>query len=291
MDSKSLAVFTMIYERKSIRQAAVELYLSPQAVSRILQNLESELCVPLFERSVKGIIPTDAGEYFYHQAVMLLKGMKQICQNVRNIYGEKHTVKIVCGYGVLSALPYQKILNFKEKYQDIEVYWREYPDKQAEYEFLNKDYEIALLVKHHTLSGTQYDICDLYSKKVVILVYEGHRLYHRDSLSYEDLKNEALIMEGDDFHIYEEFERRCNENGVYPNFVAKTGDISFCHKLCTLKQGLAVSLDFLMDDFKNEHVRAIPLEDDQLRWSVQMISNKYAALSQAAKKFCDYLKG
>ena len=105
----------MIYERKSIRQAAVELYLSPQAVSRILQNLESELCVPLFERSVKGIIPTDAGEYFYHQAVMLLKGMKQICQNVRNIYGEKHTVKIVCGYGVLSALPYQKILNFKEK--------------------------------------------------------------------------------------------------------------------------------------------------------------------------------
>ena len=65
MDFKTLEYYRKIYEKRSIRQAAAELYISPQGLSRTLYALEEELQVRLFERSVKGLEPTRAGDYFY----------------------------------------------------------------------------------------------------------------------------------------------------------------------------------------------------------------------------------
>ena len=64
MDFKTLEYYRKIYEKRSIRQAAAELYISPQGLSRTLYALEEELQVRLFERSVKGLEPTRAGELF-----------------------------------------------------------------------------------------------------------------------------------------------------------------------------------------------------------------------------------
>ncbi len=55
MDFKTLEYYRKIYEKRSIRQAAAELYISPQGLSRTLYALEEELQVRLFERSVKGL--------------------------------------------------------------------------------------------------------------------------------------------------------------------------------------------------------------------------------------------
>ena len=72
MDFKTLEYYRKIYEKRSIRQAAAELYISPQGLSRTLYALEEELQVRLFERSVKGLEPTRAGDYFYQEAEKLL---------------------------------------------------------------------------------------------------------------------------------------------------------------------------------------------------------------------------
>lgn len=51
MELKSISYYIKLYEKKNLRQAASELYISPQGLSKVLQNLERELDTLLFERT------------------------------------------------------------------------------------------------------------------------------------------------------------------------------------------------------------------------------------------------
>ena len=289
MDFKTLEYYRKIYEKRSIRQAAAELYISPQGLSRTLYALEEELQVRLFERSVKGLEPTRAGDYFYQEAEKLLKSMHQTAFQVRSLYGEEEALRLVCSYGALSALPYSRILEFKRKYPEIHLQWREYLDLQAEQQLVEGDYEIGLLVKGEEPFGDRYESIDLFSRCIRILVYEGHPLYERERLTYQDLKDEPLIMEGNDFRIYEVFRKKCMDAGVYPEIVAETGDIGFCHELCAMKQGLSVTIDFVTEYIRTGGVKALPLEEPEILWTVQLVRHRANRLSPAAEKFFRYL--
>lgn len=238
---------------------------------------------------MKGLEPTRAGDYFYQEAEKLLKSMHQTAFQVRSLYGEEEALRLVCSYGALSALPYSRILEFKRKYPEIHLQWREYPDLQAEQQLVEGDYEIGLLVKGEEPFGDRYESIDLFSRCIRILVYEGHPLYERERLTYQDLKDEPLIMEGNDFRIYEVFRKKCMDAGVYPEIVAETGDIGFCHELCAMKQGLSVTIDFVTEYIRTGGVKALPLEEPEILWTVQLVRHRANRLSPAAEKFFRYL--
>lgn len=50
MDIRDLKVFQMIAFEKSVSKAAKKLYMTPQGVSKILKNLETEMGSQLFVR-------------------------------------------------------------------------------------------------------------------------------------------------------------------------------------------------------------------------------------------------
>ena len=58
MDTKDLRCFRLVYEERSINQAARHLFITPQGLSRIISRLESELHTCIFKRTSSGMIPT-----------------------------------------------------------------------------------------------------------------------------------------------------------------------------------------------------------------------------------------
>ncbi|GAB1575268.1 LysR substrate-binding domain-containing protein [Bordetella petrii] len=61
----TLRIFEAIMRRGSIRQAAEELCLTPQAVSQQLKQLEAHLEQPLFLRNIRSLTPTQAANTLY----------------------------------------------------------------------------------------------------------------------------------------------------------------------------------------------------------------------------------
>lgn len=61
----SLRIFEAVMRHGSIRQAAGELCLTPQAVSQQLKHLEAHLDLQLFQRDVRSLKPTPAAQTFY----------------------------------------------------------------------------------------------------------------------------------------------------------------------------------------------------------------------------------
>lgn len=61
VDFASLAAFTAVATHRSFRRAAVELGVSPSALSHSLRELEERLGVRLLNRTTRSVAPSDAG--------------------------------------------------------------------------------------------------------------------------------------------------------------------------------------------------------------------------------------
>ena len=73
MLSREIRQFIAVVESKSINSASQRLNVSQPSVSKTLQNLEYELGVQLFERSIRGVNLTPEGEILYEHALKLLE--------------------------------------------------------------------------------------------------------------------------------------------------------------------------------------------------------------------------
>ncbi len=290
MDISEMKAYLALYEKKSIRQAAAEIFISPQGLSRILQKLEAEYNVPLFRRSVQGLVPTEMGEYLYQETKKSYAFEQNIRRNLLAMSEQNKDIRIVCSYGVMEALNYYNIADYQERHPEISLSWREYPDKQALAALLNNEYPVGIIVKGENDVYEDFNETILRSRSVVVLVYEGHPLYGKETIELKELEHEPLIIEGDDFWINHAFREASLAAGIVPDIVIETGDISFLHKLCSMKQGLGISIDFVADYIQIDNVRAIPIVKSGLFWSVSMLSAKALILSEKEKEFCEYIK-
>jgi DNA-binding transcriptional LysR family regulator len=94
-----LKLFLVVYERRSLNQAAQELYMAQSAVSQNIQSLEAALGVPLFERSPRGVQPTPAGETLYPYAQRILSLLAEAERAIMPL-GEKQSLNVAATPGV-----------------------------------------------------------------------------------------------------------------------------------------------------------------------------------------------
>src|ERR671910_1850812 len=82
MDTRQLAAFCAVVERKSFSQAAERLGVSQPAVSLQIRSLEQRLGRQLLDRSGRRVEPTEAGLRLYRGAQRLLALEEQLVAQV-----------------------------------------------------------------------------------------------------------------------------------------------------------------------------------------------------------------
>ena len=78
MDTRQLAAFVAVVEKKSFSQAAERLGVTQPAVSLQIQALEKRLGVQLVDRSGRRVEPTEAGRRLYRNAQRVLAAEEQL---------------------------------------------------------------------------------------------------------------------------------------------------------------------------------------------------------------------
>src|SRR5918996_5901274 len=82
MDTRQLAAFCAVVERRSFSQAAERLGVSQPAVSLQIRSLEQRLGRQLLDRSGRRVEPTEAGQRLYRNAQRLLALEEQLLEDV-----------------------------------------------------------------------------------------------------------------------------------------------------------------------------------------------------------------
>ena len=104
MDYKQLQFFLAVCEAQSFRNAAARCYVSQQAISKSLSNLEQELGVQLFVRNQNGVSLTEAGQQLEKLARPHLNQRDEILRQMRSFHSKQ---QLHIGYfmGFLQELP------------------------------------------------------------------------------------------------------------------------------------------------------------------------------------------
>ena len=82
MDTKQLAAFCAVVERKSFSEAAERLGVTQPAVSQQIRSLEERVGQQLLDRSGRRVEPTEAGNRLYRSAQRLLALERQLLEEV-----------------------------------------------------------------------------------------------------------------------------------------------------------------------------------------------------------------
>lgn len=102
-----LAVFLAVFKDKGFRVAAKKLGLSPSTVSERITALEVRLGVPLFIRTTRSVMPTEAGRTLAERMTPLLDEMRSVLNDVASSQQEvRGTLKLnVTGAVMVDILP------------------------------------------------------------------------------------------------------------------------------------------------------------------------------------------
>ena len=88
MEYKQLEFFLAVCEQSSFRRAAETCFVSQQAISKSLANLEQELGVQLFVRSSDGVTLTEAGRLLEQQVRPHLNERDEILLRLRQFHAQ-----------------------------------------------------------------------------------------------------------------------------------------------------------------------------------------------------------
>lgn len=91
IELRGLRAIEVIARRGSLRAAALELGVTPGAISQRLIKAEAQLGIPLFERTPTGLVPTKAGNSL---ARHLTEGFASIAQGLATVQKRSDTIEL-----------------------------------------------------------------------------------------------------------------------------------------------------------------------------------------------------
>lgn len=105
LDAKALRIFMAVARFGAIRGAAEFLGLAPSIVSRQIAETERNIGLPLFDRTTRGVVLTDAGELVLEHGKRVLEDSALLSEQIGQLRGvQQIRVRICCGEGFLADL-------------------------------------------------------------------------------------------------------------------------------------------------------------------------------------------
>lgn len=125
MDSHAIRCFQQVFEKESIHQAAKDLCMTPQGVSRVIRALEGEMQTALFIRSRKGMKATPEGRYFYEHTQELTRQLLDLQLGMQALKRKKAGLHIGFSCGVLNILSIHVLKGVMARHPDKSLEWVE----------------------------------------------------------------------------------------------------------------------------------------------------------------------
>ncbi len=198
--------------------------ITPQGLSRVIHNLETDLGTTLFMRTPSGMLPTDSGVYLYENSRTLLQELDALETGIRRFQNQGSRMEIGFSCGVLNVFPLQKLEAYKKRCPTMTIQWEEASNQDVLDKVLKRELDVGFVIGQ--VGSRELWVKELFRIQLSVLVYEGHPLYGRESLSVQDLQGESLISLNEKFSCYHSLVERCRDFGFVPAGGMRSGPAS-----------------------------------------------------------------
>ena len=193
MDTRQLAAFCAVVERKSFSQAAERLGVTQPAVSLQVRSLEKRLGRKLLDRSGRRVEPTEAGLALYRGAQRMLALEGQLIEELDA--GEEGelggTLEVGASTGPGSTVVPVLLCEFQRENPGVAVSLSISDTQSVVDRVAERELELGVVGAARRHRGVVFE--PFFRDEVVLVCPPGHRFAGR-SVSLEELREEPLIV-------------------------------------------------------------------------------------------------
>jgi DNA-binding transcriptional LysR family regulator len=193
MDTRQLAAFCAVVERKSFSQAAEPLGVTQPAVSLQVRSLEKRLGRKLLDRSGRRVEPTEAGLALYRGAQRMLQLESQLVEELESGDGAelRGTLQVGASTGPGSTVVPVLLCEFQHANPGVAVSLSISDTQSVVERVAERELELGVVGAARRHRGVVFE--PFFRDEVVLAVPPGHRFAGR-TLGLEDLREAQLIV-------------------------------------------------------------------------------------------------
>jgi DNA-binding transcriptional LysR family regulator len=193
MDTRQLAAFCAVVERRSFSQAAERLGVTQPAVSLQVRSLEKRLGRRLLDRSGRRVEPTEAGLRLYRGAQRLLALEEQLVAEVADsgdgaLAGE---LKIGASTGPAAIVVPLLLCEFQRRNPGVHVALTVGDTQRIVEEVAERRLELGIVGAARRHRGVRFE--PFLQDEIVLAVPPGHRFAGK-AVTLDELREEPLIV-------------------------------------------------------------------------------------------------
>lgn len=292
MDIRQLEYFIAVAQWGSFTKAADELFITRQALSKAVRNLEHELKTTLLATRDNRLVLTEQGAALHDEAAPIVRAFKEFERRHAASPGAaplRQALTVAAVHGAALTLPERA----------LDVFCADHPDVLLSVEQASTDAAIDLVRAGEADIGLvgstpsyleEFDIALVVATGVHVFVPEGHPLRQQARLSIVDLDGQPFVTFGKHDHLHRCFMEACEAAGAHPHIILTSSNKELLVRTAVEQQAFYFGFPSSVHavDSVVEEPLAVDLGCD-VEFGTYAIKRRGAVLSTAARAFWEYL--
>lgn len=247
---RQLEALMAVIETGTVSRAAEALRISQPAASKLIQDLEADTELQLFERDSGRLVPTGRGMRLYEEVDRIFGGVNQLARAVEAIRREEMGNLVIGTMPAFSGAFISKVVRrFRMQYPNVFISIESRSSQFLAEAVLLRRLDLALVIgglDHGSL------IVDYLEKMPALAVLPiGHELCSKDVLVPEDFEGQPFIAFGSGGQTRRKIDAVFEEHEVRPRIIAEASTAPNVAELVSAGMGVTVadpaSMTFVAD--------------------------------------------
>ena len=248
MEMAQLEYFSKVVQERSFSKAADRVYRTQPAVSIAIRRLETEIGLPLLDRTQKTPVLTDAGKVVYEYAQRILALRDEVGEAIAELQSLKRgRVRVGANESTSLYLLPELILMFRERHPEVKVEIFRHVSSRLPRGVLERNVDFALMASEP--ADRDLEAFPVLKDELILIMSPSHSLAGRSALKIKDLGSESFIAHnvksGSRVKVIEAFARQHTPLNIalelatietIKRFVQKKAGLAFVPRMCVREE-------------------------------------------------------
>ena len=286
-DLQQLQAFIAVAERGSFRSAADHIHLSPPALSRRIEKLESIIGTRLFNRNTRDVELTSLGRIFLERARSAIDDLESAMLGISDIAATRSgRVTVACvPSAALYFLP-QVIRSFSAKYPSIKIRVIDESMNQTLQSVLTGESDFGIGFMSNLMPDITFEA--VHTDPFVLAMRRDNPLTKHKTISWKTLQGAQLISVSRSSGNRQLLDDAMTKAGMHPDFAFEVSHIGTLLGMVEAGLGLAAVPRMALPT-NHAAVVGLPLRQPVISRSLGLLRKHGAPLRPAAAMFHEHL--
>ena len=257
MTLQQMEYIVAVYRLRHFAKAAEHCGVTQPPLSAMIQKLEQELGVKLFERSSQQVVPTAIGRLVVEQAWRVISRARKIKDIVEE---ERNALSGVFRIGILPTIaPYllpRFFTRLMEEYPDIDFRVSEMKTADCKKALARGEIDVAIIVSLGEIEGMEQD--SLYFEQFIAYVSESDSLFQSKSIRSADLPGHFLWLLDEGHCFRDQLVKFCNiKSACDSKLTYSLGSIETFMRMVEAGQGITFIPELALDQLTESQKRLV----------------------------------